>query len=83
MSSFDKKYQVESTRRTLESMVRDGLLEKVTVYEHRQNRMQYGGSAPGIHCMVSRYGLPGECCVTHDDGDDRRPHIEGESIRID
>lgn len=29
LSSFDNKYQIESTRRTLESMVKDGLLKKV------------------------------------------------------
>lgn len=36
MASFDKRHQLESTRRTLESMVAGGLLERVTVYESRQ-----------------------------------------------
>ncbi|WP_329502703.1 hypothetical protein [Klebsiella aerogenes] len=80
MSSFDKKHQVESTRRTLESMVKDGLLEKVTVYERRQNRMQYSGDAPGVRCMVSRYGLPDQCSVTRDDGEG--DFIEGECARL-
>lgn len=38
MVSFDKRHQLESTRRTLESMVAGGLLERVTVYESRQIR---------------------------------------------
>lgn len=80
MSSFDKKHQVESTRRTLESMVKDGLLEKVMVYERRQNRMQYSGDAPGVRCMVSRYGLPGQCRVIRDDG--KGDFIEGECARV-
>ncbi|MDI5822207.1 hypothetical protein MJI95_27150, partial [Salmonella enterica subsp. enterica serovar Kentucky] len=33
-----KRHQLESTRRTLESMVAGGLLERVTVYESRQVR---------------------------------------------
>ncbi|MCM4818710.1 hypothetical protein MMS46_26260, partial [Escherichia coli] len=28
MDSFNSRYQIESTRRTLEAMVRDGLLER-------------------------------------------------------
>ena len=31
----DSGYKLESTRRTLEAMVRDGLLEKITSYEQR------------------------------------------------
>ena len=81
-SSFDKNYQMESTRRTLEAMVQDGLLEKVISYERRQDTTQSGGGK-GVWCNCSRYGLPGQCSVVRDDGDDRRPHIEGESIRID
>lgn len=82
LSSFDKKYQVESTRRTLEAMVKDGLLEKAISYERRQDTTQ-SGDGKGVWCNCSRYGLPGQCNVVRDDGDDRRPHIEGESIRID
>ncbi len=33
IDSFDKKNILESTRRTLDSMVKDGLLEKVSCYE--------------------------------------------------
>ena len=82
LNSFDKKYQVESTRRTLEAMVKDGLLEKAISYERRQDTTQ-SGDGKGVWCNCSRYGLPGQCNVVRDDGDDRRPHIEGESIRID
>lgn len=81
-SSFDKNYQLESTRRTLEAMVKDGLLEKVISYERRQDTTQ-SGDGKGVWCNCSRYGLPGQCNVVRDDGDDRRPHIEGESVRID
>ncbi|EIP4523202.1 hypothetical protein M9472_001913 [Salmonella enterica] len=80
MSSFDNKYQVESTRRTLEAMVKDGLLERINVYERRQNRMQYSGDAPGVHCVVARYGLPGQCAVMRDDGEGG--YIDGEFARI-
>lgn len=53
MASFDKRHQIESTRRTLESMVAGGLLERVTVYESRQIRR--GGET---NATVVRYGLP-------------------------
>ncbi|EPA6600272.1 hypothetical protein ACQ4Y5_005334, partial [Escherichia coli] len=36
MDSFNSRYQIESTRRTLEAMVRDGLLERINVYERRE-----------------------------------------------
>ena len=81
-SSFDKNHQLESTRRTLEAMVKDELLEKVISYERRQDTTQ-SGDGKGVWCNCSRYGLPGQCNVVRDDGDDRRPHIEGESVRID
>ncbi|MES0244325.1 hypothetical protein KDV28_01135 [Citrobacter freundii] len=81
-SSFDKSYHLESTRRTLEAMVKDGLLEKVISYERRQDTTQ-SRDGKGVWCNCSRYGLPGQCNVTRDDGDNRRPHIEGESVRID
>lgn len=81
-SSFDKNHQLESTRRTLEAMVKDELLEKVISYERRQDTTQ-SGDGKGVWCNCSRYGLPGQCNVVWDDGDDRRPHIEGESVRID
>ncbi|WP_333710596.1 hypothetical protein [Pluralibacter gergoviae] len=68
MESFDKRYQLESTRRTLENMVAGGLLERVTVYEQRQNTTQGSGDAPGVWCNVTRYGLPGTCMVMRDIG---------------
>lgn len=83
MTSYEKGYQIESTRRTLEAMVKDGLLERVNVYERRQNRTQSSGNAPGVKCVVARYGLPGQCLVMRDNEKGGRPHIEGESVRID
>ncbi|HFW4266038.1 TPA: hypothetical protein ACIBOF_004142 [Salmonella enterica subsp. diarizonae serovar 61:r:-] len=78
--SFDKRYQTESTRRTLEAMVKDGLLEKSTSYEQRVNR-KYASSKDGVRCKVSRYGLPGQCVVTRDDlGVDGA--IDGECVRL-
>lgn len=63
MGSFDKRYQLESTSRTLESMVAGGLLERMTVYESRQVRR--GGETSAT---VVRYGLPGQCAVVRDSG---------------
>lgn len=82
MESFNKRHHLESTRRTPEAMVKDGLLEKVSSYERRHNTTQ-SGDGKGVWCNCSRYGLPGQCNVMRHDGDDRLPHIEGESIRID
>lgn len=81
MDSFNKKSIVESARRTLDSMVSDGLLEKVSSYERRQNRMQGSGDSPGVRCIVSRYGLPGQCNLVkyEDNGED---FIEGECVRV-
>lgn len=81
MDSFNKKSIVESARRTLDSMVSDGLLEKVSSYERRQNRTQGSGDSPGVRCVVSRYGLPGQCNLVkyEDNGED---FIEGECVRI-
>lgn len=79
MDSFEKLHHLESTRRTLEAMVRDGLLERVNVYERRQNRTQ-AGSGAGVRCMVARYGLPGQCVLIRDnDGTDNA--IDGEYVR--
>ncbi|HBV3330580.1 TPA: hypothetical protein MDU28_001428 [Klebsiella pneumoniae] len=63
MGSFDKRHPLESTRRTLESMVAGGLLERVTVYESRQ--VKRGGETSAT---VVRYGLPGQCAVVRDNG---------------
>ncbi len=81
MDSFNKKSIVESARRTLDSMVAEGLLEKVSSYERRQNRTQGSGDSPGVHCVVSRYGLPGKCNLVkyEDNGND---FIEGECVRV-
>ena len=76
MESFDKRHQLESTRRTLESMVADGLLDRVSVYEER--RSEYDNT---VHATVVRYGLPGTCQVLRDtDGPDNS--ISGECVRI-
>ncbi|MER5129107.1 hypothetical protein [Serratia marcescens] len=81
MDSFNKRHQLESTRRTLEAMVKDGLLEKTTSYEQRQDNTQSGGG-DGVWCNVSRYGLPGTCSLMRDTGG-KRDAIDGESICID
>lgn len=77
MDSFDKKSILESTRRTLDSMVKDGLLEKVSSYEKRQNKHHGSSSSPGVRCVVTRYGLCGKCRLVkyENDGED---FIEGE-----
>ncbi|EBA8057229.1 hypothetical protein CBX53_21470 [Salmonella enterica] len=82
LDSHDKHHCLESTRRTLEAMVRDGLLEKSTSYESRQNTTQSGGGA-GVWCNVSRYGLPGQCAVVrerHSTG--KNDAIDGECVRL-
>ncbi|EPN9822883.1 hypothetical protein ACXDKE_002182 [Klebsiella pneumoniae] len=76
MESFDKRHQLESTRRTLENMVAGGLLERVTVYESRQ--IKSGGETSAT---VVRYGLPGQCAVVRDNsGADNS--ISGEYERV-
>ncbi|HBA1866561.1 hypothetical protein [Escherichia coli] len=75
MDSHNNRYQLESTRRTLEAMVRDGLLERVNVYERRDS---VGHS---VRRKVARYGLPGRSVVARD-GEGRNGAIDGECIRI-
>lgn len=72
----DKRHQLESTRRTLEAMVRDGLLEK---YRSRERRcITLGGETTAT---VTRYGLPGTVAVVRDtEGADGA--IEGECARV-
>ncbi|MDJ7445082.1 hypothetical protein ACQSFC_17160 [Salmonella enterica] len=84
LESHDKRHCLESTRRTLEAMVKDGLLEKSAIYERRQNRKQSGnGDAYGVWCYVSRYGLPGQCAVMRDDGEDKiGSAIDGVCVRL-
>lgn len=81
MDSFNKKSILESTRRTLDSMVKDGLLEKISSYERRQNKHQGSSSSPGVRCVVSRYGLRGKCRLMkyENDGED---FIEGECVVV-
>ena len=81
MESFDKRHQLESTRRTLENMVAGGLLERVTVYEQRQNTTQSSADAPGVWCNVTRYGLPGTCRITRATGGDDNS-LSGEYVRV-
>ena len=76
MGSFDKRHQLESTRRTLESMVAGGLLDRVTVYESRQ--VKRGGETSAT---VVRYGLPGQCTVVRDNGGADNT-IDGECWRL-
>ncbi|HAU2959184.1 TPA: hypothetical protein JC757_003003 [Salmonella enterica subsp. diarizonae] len=78
--SFKKRHQLESTRRTLEAMVKDGLLEKIISYERRQDTTQSGDGA-GVWCNVSRYGLPGLCAVVRD-SDGKNGTIDGECVRL-
>lgn len=52
--SWYQRYHIEATRRTLNAMVRDGLLERVKVREPRFD-VRIGGD--GAHCTVIRYGL--------------------------
>ncbi|ECE7748626.1 hypothetical protein EUW85_04720 [Salmonella enterica subsp. enterica serovar Ngili] len=78
--SFEKRHQLESTRRTLEAMVKDGLLEKIISYERRQDTTQSGDGA-GVWCNVSRYGLPGQCVVIRD-SDGKNDAIDGECVRL-
>lgn len=49
-----QRHHIEATRRTLNAMVRDGLLERMKVREPRFD-VRIGGD--GAHCTVIRYGL--------------------------
>lgn len=66
VESHGKRHCLESTRRTLETMVKDGLLEKSSSYERHQDTTQSDCGA-GVWCKASRYGLPGQCAVVSDD----------------
>lgn len=61
MNSCKFRHLLESAKRTLEVMVNDGLLEKITSYEQRQDSTQ-SGAGKGVWCNCSRYGLPGSRC---------------------
>ncbi len=72
-----QRYHIEATRRTLNAMVSDGLLERVKVRESRFD-VRIGGD--GAHCTVIRYSLPGQCVVIRDnDGADNA--IDCECVR--
>ncbi|HDJ1080445.1 TPA: hypothetical protein PPJ78_004164 [Escherichia coli] len=75
MDSHNNRHQIESTRRTLEAMVRDGLLERVNVYERRDS------VGHDVRRKVARYGLPGHSVVACD-SEGRNGAIDGECIRI-
>lgn len=76
MESFGKRHQLESTRRTLEAMVKDGLLER---YRSREMRsIVLGGETTAT---VVRYGLPGTVSVVRDTGG-ADGTIEGEYVRV-
>ncbi|ELW9443223.1 hypothetical protein SIO82_003618 [Pluralibacter gergoviae] len=78
---FHKRRQLESTRRTLENMAAGGLLERVTVYEHRQSTTQGSGDAPGVWCKVTCYGLPGTCQIMRDTGGADNS-LSGKCVRV-
>ena len=80
VESFNKRHHLESTRRTLEAMVKDGLLEKVISYEQRQDTTQ-SGDGKGVWCNCSRYGLPGSTLVTRDTGGNRES-FDGVFVRV-
>lgn len=72
----DNRHWLESTRRTLEAMVKDGILER---YRSREARsIVLGGETTAT---VVRYGLPGTVSVVRDtEGADGT--IEGECVRV-
>ena len=80
VDSFRNRHQLESTRRTLEAMVKDGLLEKMISYEQRQDKTQTG-DGKGVWCNCSRYGLPGSTLVTRDTGGNR-DSLDGVCVRV-
>ncbi len=72
----DNRHWLESTRRTLEAMVKDGLLERYRSREARSIVM--GGETTAT---VVRYGLPGTVSVVRDTGG-ADGTIEGEYVRV-
>jgi len=80
MDSFKSRHHQESARWTLEAMVNDGLLEKITSYEQRQDSTQ-SGAGKGVWCNCCRYDLPGSCLVMRDDGG-KGNAIDGETVRV-
>ncbi|MFP8557747.1 hypothetical protein ACLH2J_12255 [Klebsiella michiganensis] len=72
----DNRHWLESTRRTLEAMVSDGLLERYWSREARS--IVLGGETTAT---VIRYGLPGTVSVVRDTGG-ADGTIEGEYVRV-
>lgn len=75
VSVSDNRHWLESTRRTLETMVRDGLLERTRV---RESRDALHGETTAT---VIRYGLPGQCAVIRDSNGEKGA-IDGECVRL-
>ncbi|EKC3536865.1 hypothetical protein OD632_000806 [Salmonella enterica] len=71
----DNRHWLESTRRTLETMVRDGLLERIRAREVRDT--SHGKTT----ATVIRYGLPGQCAVIRD-SNGKKGAIDGECVRL-
>ncbi|EBI1833512.1 hypothetical protein NAK51_004519 [Salmonella enterica] len=64
--TYKERHYLESTRRTLEAMIRDGLLEKSFSYERCQKE-KHAGSHGGVWCNASRYDLPVKLVAACDD----------------
>ncbi|HCL5309955.1 TPA: hypothetical protein N2G38_002235 [Salmonella enterica] len=73
--SYHNRHNLESTRRTLEAMVKDGLLERTRIRETRDTL--HGETT----ATVIRYGLPGQCAVARDD-EGKEGAINGEYVRL-
>lgn len=72
----DNRHWIESTRRTLEAMVKDGLLERYRSREARSIVM--GGETTAT---VVRYGIPGTVSVVRD-MEGAANAIAGECVRL-
>lgn len=73
----DNRHRLESTRRTLEAMVKDGLLEKCRSRESRS--ITLGGETTAT---VIRYGLPGTVSLVRDT-EGSEGAIDGDCVRLD
>ena len=62
LSSHENRYQPESTRRTLEAIVNDGLLERITSYCQRHDATQ-SGDGKGVWCNCPVTGCHGCRCA--------------------
>ncbi|ECF5936988.1 hypothetical protein FNI43_19055 [Salmonella enterica subsp. diarizonae] len=75
VDSHNNRHYLESTRRTLEMMVKDGLLKRIKVRETRDTL--HGETT----ATVIRYGLPGQCAVIRD-SNGKKGAIDGECVRL-